>query len=295
MQESFGHRQIEARAIGPSPAGLRSLAQQRAVEAYTDSGLEIDALVDGDDVLDARRRNELLERVNEDGDNAVARLGALTEDLRVQEANLNNQIAEQEQLVEQLKQREADLRDAVAAAERAEAELRERLERERKAREYQERLRRARAAAAASSSGRGSAGGAGQIIATGNWVCPVQGGASFGDSWGAPRSGGRRHQGVDMMASTGTPLVAVVSGSIQLRTGGLGGNAIWLSGSDGNTYYYAHLDDFAGGARSVSAGEKIGTVGNTGNARGGASHLHFEIHPGGGRAINPYPTVRANC
>ena len=131
------------------------------------------------------------------------------------------------------------------------------------------------------------------VVVSGSWICPVAGPTAFGDTWGAPRPGGRTHQGVDMMSPAGTPLVAVVSGTATMRTNTLGGNVVSLAGSDGNGYYYAHLSAWEGDSRSVSAGEVIGYVGHTGDTT--ANHLHFEIHPGGGAAINPTPTVRRYC
>lgn len=124
-------------------------------------------------------------------------------------------------------------------------------------------------------------------------VCPVAGPRSFADTWGAPRSGGRSHEGVDMMAPGGTPLVAVESGSATFKSNKLGGNAVWITGASGTKYYYAHLSAWEGSSRNVSQGEVIGYVGSTGNTS--VNHLHFEVHPGGGRAVNPYPYVRSAC
>ena len=80
-------------------------------------------------------------------------------------------------------------------------------------------------------------------------------------------------------------------GIAQFKQNSLGGNAVWVSGNNGDRYYYAHLDSFEGSSRGVSQGEVIGYVGDTGNARG-TPHLHFEVHPGGGRGRQPVP-VRA--
>jgi len=127
------------------------------------------------------------------------------------------------------------------------------------------------------------------------WVCPTGTAAvAFGDTWGAPRSGGRRHEGVDMIGPIGTPLLAVVDGFAEPQTNDLGGITVWFSGADGNKYYYAHMDHYEK-LGAVKAGDVIGYMGQTGNARFSVPHLHFEIHPGGGAAVNPYPTVRAHC
>ena len=123
-------------------------------------------------------------------------------------------------------------------------------------------------------------------------LCPVQGASAYGNTWGAPRSGGRRHQGVDMLAPTGTPLQAVVSGVIEHRSNALGGITIVLFGDNLNRYYYAHLDSYVGPPGRVEQGQVIGLMGDTGNATG-TPHLHFELRPLSGVPVNPYPSVRA--
>ncbi len=117
-----------------------------------------------------------------------------------------------------------------------------------------------------------------------------------GDDWHAPRVG-HLHQGTDIFAAKGTPLYAVVSGEIQRAhhtEHGLGGITLWVYGDDGNHYYYAHMDRIKSGISDgvrVRAGDVVGWVGKTGNARTTPPHVHFEIHPGGGDAINPIPIL----
>lgn len=134
---------------------------------------------------------------------------------------------------------------------------------------------------------------------TGATACPVDGFHSFSDTWGAPRSGGRKHEGVDMLADRGTPVVAVEDGTIhRMSNTSRGGIAVWLDGIGGDRYYYAHLDAWAAGlavGQMVSRGEQIGTVGTTGNAPAHIPHLHWEFHPDRGGPVNPTPLARELC
>lgn len=129
------------------------------------------------------------------------------------------------------------------------------------------------------------------------YVFPVSGGASYGDDYGAPRAGTGWHHGNDLFADRGTPLVAVADGTLsKVGVNTLGGNRLWLTDDAGNAFYYAHLSAYAPaaieGAR-VSAGQVIGFVGNTGQAITTPPHLHFEVHPGGGDSVDPYPYLVA--
>jgi len=126
-------------------------------------------------------------------------------------------------------------------------------------------------------------------------VCPVDGEHQFINSWGARRSGGRRHRGTDLMAEYGVPLVALENGTVHLGENRLGGITINLDGVGGDRFYYAHMQEYAEDLRDgqrVIAGELLGFVGSSGNAQ--VSHLHFGQYKSG-RAVNPYHSLTRLC
>ena len=118
------------------------------------------------------------------------------------------------------------------------------------------------------------------------------------DTWGAARSQGRNHEGIDIMAERGTKVYSATEGLVaDLRNNNLGGKIIWILGPAGSWHYYAHLDGHKRGLNVgdyVHKGDLIGYVGNTGNARATAPHLHYGIYLNGkGRgAVNPYSYLR---
>ena len=117
--------------------------------------------------------------------------------------------------------------------------------------------------------------------------------AQITDTWGAPRSGGRRHQGQDIFAERGTAIYSATDGFVtRIADSGLGGKHVFVTGAGGLRYYYAHLDNWA----EIAYGEKVttstilGYVGNTGNAITTPPHLHFGVYTASG-AIDPLPLL----
>ncbi|MDX1659309.1 MAG: peptidoglycan DD-metalloendopeptidase family protein [Nitriliruptorales bacterium] len=248
------------------------------------------ALLGGSNPQAAVERATLMQRLvtadTQDAEVASAartRLAAATQQLTAKKAQLEAAFAEQRELLDAL---EHDLEDAKALEQKLEAEERARQEAAR--RRAAAEARRQREQAEAVTSAPASAGG---------MVCPVDSPRSFTDTWGAPRSGGRTHKGTDILAPRGQTVRAIVSGVWDIRSyGSSAGNWGILRGSDGNNYYYMHLERHTvGDGARVGAGQQIATNGDTGNARGTTPHVHFELHPGGGYAVNPYPTLKRVC
>lgn len=303
---------------------LRVEAEQVARSLYMEAG-STDSLgmLDSSSLNDISIRSGYLESLSASGETTLLRLVALEDAFVEQRGRLDEllagqqaEAAELEELASVILDRLAAANaeyDAVVAAYQAQEEAKRRAEEERRRRE--EEARRAREATSTTAPTATTLAPAGGDVTTttaappepppppppssGGQVCPVNGAVSFTDTWGAPRSGGRTHQGVDMIAARGTPLVAIEAGTVsRISTSSLGGLTLWIAGSSGDSFYYAHLDGYAAGlstGQSVSAGTLVGYVGNTGNAQYTVPHLHFEWHPGGGSAVNPYPLVAGLC
>jgi hypothetical protein len=129
-------------------------------------------------------------------------------------------------------------------------------------------------------------------------VFPVEPRCSYVDTWLAPRPGGRQHLGVDIIANAGAKVYAPNDGVVTKLTydspAVRSGNAMRFTRADGTYFFMGHFSSFAPGiavGKHYRAGEVIAYVGRTGNTT--VNHLHFEVHPGGGAAVNPTPIVRA--
>ncbi len=264
---------------------------------------------------DSRMEQEAAEGASLHTEALSGELEAATTALADQTAELSDAQREASTKVAQA-QAEVDQLDQQIAAERERrAAVRRRRERQAAAAE-RERVASERAAAAAastassgstsggggsSSGGGGSSsggGGSGSAPVSGGTACPVGTPRSYSDTYGAPRSGGRSHMGVDILAPMRTPIYAYENGTIsRMNNSSLGGISLYLQGRSGNQYFYTHLSGYVSGVsagQSVRAGQHIAYVGDTGNAAG-IPHLHWEVQPGGSGNTNPYPYAFRAC
>jgi peptidoglycan LD-endopeptidase LytH len=261
------------------------MAVQRALSdkaraAYVSGGTRtVELLLSSSSFDEFSDRIQYLGQVTQEEADLLNRARITREKLRRYEEQLSALRSEQQALAAALAREEAAIHARLDQVAAEVAELEDRLAAERAA-----------AREAARLSVPVFAGGALQ-------ACPAGQPRAYSDDFGAPRSGGRSHQGNDIIAPMGTPVYAAQSGRFEQNYNDLGGISALVYAPNGDYTYYAHMSSYAGVASgaSVSAGTQIGHVGNTGNASGGITHLHFEYHPGGGGAVDPYPYLQAVC
>jgi peptidoglycan LD-endopeptidase LytH len=250
--------------------GLEEELAFRAQEAYKLGPTNTwQLLLEAESFTEFSDRLVYLERLAQDDADLATRVAVLAEELRRHRERMSRLEEEQQAAFE-----EAERQKGIVYSRLEEAQaIRER---------WADQLAAEQAAAAAAAEGAGAAGGGGGAPSS-----------SFADTFGAPRSGGRSHAGVDMMGSYGQPVYAALPGTVSHSSSSLGGNQAYVHSSGGTYTFYAHLQGFSDASGTVEAGTLIGYIGDTGNATG-TPHLHFEYHPNG-VLVNPTPYVSAVC
>jgi murein DD-endopeptidase MepM/ murein hydrolase activator NlpD len=296
----------------------RRAARDRAAEMYMTAGSQSQAALASDaDLASAPARYVYLDSVSDTDREVVNRLETARRDFESQQALLDDALTTQEQLRTEmnvlLEEIYGELETANSRYQAIKSEW-DQQERDRIARELFLSTSTTTTTPPSTAAGGGGsnttqAPGTTQPPTTvppppappaGTMVCPVDGATTFRDSWGEPRSGGRGHKGVDMMAATGTPLVAIETGYIyRISSHYQGGLGIYVHGESGSLWYYAHNSAIAEGVTEgtpVVAGQRIAYVGYSGNASADYPHLHFAWMPNADWVYqNPYPIVDRLC
>ena len=266
LEAEIAKAEAEIPALRARAEGLRALVRERAARLYVRSATpKLEMVVNTETVVDAARAAHLTDAIGEHDKSLATQLqdAALQLEnrqvgLRAQRADLERTIASLTPLRELMEKR---LTHAAEAYEKVRAALEKR--------------------------------GDQPDVKTGAMVCPVAGFVVFTDDFGEPRDLLHVHEGIDMPAVEGTPVVAVVDGILVKGQSEGGGNDAWLYGLDEVAYYYAHFVRHEGESRMVKAGDVIGYVGTTGRSTG--PHLHFEVHPDRGPAVNGFPLLLGLC
>lgn len=295
--------QLRVERVRAQMRSIQNLVAERARAAYQSGGAgTIELLLTSDTFGQFSDRVEFLGQVAQGDADLLAQAQVVRERLRRYERDLTELSRQQEATLRALADQKTAIAAKLAEAQAAVEALQRRLERERAAAA-------ARAAAARRAAAAAAAAAAEPAVSTTTdtseapttftggalQACPVGQPHSFTNDFGAPRSGGRTHQGIDLIAPYGTPIYAAQSGSFSPNYNSLGGIGGIVTAGNGDYTYYTHMSSLSGASGSVSAGTVIGYVGTSGNASGGPPHLHFEYHPGGGGAVNPYQMLLSVC
>jgi murein DD-endopeptidase MepM/ murein hydrolase activator NlpD len=274
-QDAAADARAEIEGLEGQLAGIQRSLNDRVAAAFMSGGsFSIGALLTSDSIQDAADRLQYTQSVVQGDADLATRVAVMAEELRRQETRLRSAARQEAEAAADLESQ----REQIGAKVQQLNDVVQELEAELEAADQREL----------------SLGGGVSITGTGAiQTCPVAGPSSFVDSFGWPRSGGRSHQGTDMIAAYGTPIVAVAPGNARDASNSTGGIAVVVEHDSGGDWtYYAHMSSL-GTLGRVSAGTVIGYVGATGNT--GVNHLHFEYHPSGGAAVNPYAALVAVC
>jgi murein DD-endopeptidase MepM/ murein hydrolase activator NlpD len=270
-QDAASEAQAKIDHLQGELARISQRLNDRVAAAFMSGGsFSLGAILTSDSIQDATDRLQYTQSVVQGDADLATRVSVTAEELRRQRARLRQAARLEARAVAELEAERAQIDDRVQRLNDVVEELEAELE-----------------ASQALTLGGGSV----SITGTGAiQTCPVAGPTSFVDSFGDPRPGGRSHEGIDLIAAYGTPVVAVAPGSAS-TAGSIGGLGVVVQHDSGGDWtFYAHLSGY-GSLGRVSAGTVIGYVGPA----NGVNHLHFEYHPAGGAAVNPYSALLAVC
>ena len=261
-------------------ATIRKSLNDRVAAAFMAGGApSIGALLTADSIEEAADRLQYTQSVVQNDADLATEVGVTVEELRRQQTRLRRAAQVQARAAAAIEAQRDRIDERVRELDDVVQELQAKFD--------------AAQQRALGLQGGGSGGGATATVSiTGTGAiqtCPVAGPTSFVDSFGDPRPGGRSHEGIDLIAAYGTPVVAVAPGSAR-PAGSIGGLGVVVQHGSGDWTFYAHLSSY-GSLGSVSAGTVIGYVG----PENGVNHLHFEYHPNGGAAVDPYAALLAVC
>ena len=251
--------------LGNELARIRRALNDRVAAAFMTGGsFSIGALLTSDSIGDATDRLQYTQSVVQGDADLASKVAVTAEELRRQETRLRQSVRIEAIASEALAEQRADLLLKIEDIDALIADLEAELDAQQEA----------------------TLGLGGGVMARSGAIqtCPAAGTHSFVDSFGDPRPGGRSHAGIDIMAAPGTAVVAVAPGNAR-PAGSIGGLGAVVEHPNGDWTFYAHLSSY-GTLGSVSTGTVIGYVGD---------HLHFEYHPNGGAAVNPYGMLVAVC